>query len=307
MTKIAILGANGLVGSAITEEIKNDRALLLTPTHDELELRDKQQTMNWFKWFKPNYVYFCAGKVGGIQANMEYPASFGIENIEMISNTLQAAQIHDVKKLLFLGSSCIYPTKCPQPIKEEYFLTGPFEPTNELYALAKSFGIKLCSAFRKQYGCNFISCQPCNLYGPKDNFNPKSSHFIAAFIKRFHDAAQNKVKEVVCWGDGFARREIMFSGDLAKACVFLMDNYNEDSHINVGYGSDFMIKEIARKIADISGYQGKILWDTSKPMGMLQKLLDVTKINSLGWIASTNIDDGLKIACKWYKENEVEK
>lgn len=304
-SKIAVLGASGLVGRAIVNQLAAaEYKNILSPNRGSANLRDKAHTKNWFQWWKPEYVFFAAGKVGGIQANIESPASFGIENMEMINNVFQAAAETNVKKMLFLGSSCIYPAECPQPMKEEYLFSGKFEPTNEMYAISKAYGLRLCSAFRKQYGSNFISCQPCNIYGPGDNFNPVSSHVIAALIRKFYEAKQENKKEVVCWGDGMSRREIMYSEDLGSACMFLMENYNGSEFINVGPGKDMTIKELSEKIATIAGYTGEIVWDTSKPNGMRKKLLDTSKIEALGWKTSFAPEDGLKLAYNWYKENK---
>lgn len=301
---IAVLGARGLVGSAIVRSLMyHGYKNILKPSHKEMDLRDKTTTREWFNYYHPDYVFFAAAKVGGIQANINMPASFGIENMEMINNVFQASEEFKVQKLLFLGSSCIYPAQCKQPMKEEYLFDGKFEPTNEMYAISKAYGIKLCSAFRKQYGSNFISCQPCNIYGPGDNFDPTSSHVIAALIRKFYEAKRNNIPEVICWGDGLSRREIMYSEDLGMACVFLMNNYNDSEFINVGTGVDMTIRELSETIAKISGYTGSIIQDTTKPNGMRQKLLDVSKITTLGWKPTISTEEGLRLAYKWFANN----
>lgn len=303
-SSVAIFGARGLVGSAILKELINrGYNNILTPTSSLVDLTDKTCTKNWFKLVKPEYVFFAAAKVGGIQANIDSPVDFGIKNIEMINNVFMSAQESNVKKLLYLGSSCIYPANCQQPMKEEYLFKGPFEPTNEMYAISKAYGLRLCSAFCKQYGVNYISCQPCNIYGPNDNYDPKNSHVVAALIRKFHDAFINNKKEVVCWGDGQSRREILYSEDLGEACVFLMENYNSSRFLNVGMGIDISIKELSEKIAKLIGYTGEITWDTSKPNGMRQKLLDTTNINNFGWQYKTSIDNGLKLSYNWFVKN----
>jgi GDP-L-fucose synthase len=303
-SKILVLGGRGLVGSAIIRSLEDDGfSNISRPRSFELDLLNKQKTLLWFEVNRPEYVFLAAAKVGGIQANINTPVDFGIQNIEIINNVLSSAQITNVKKLLLLGSSCIYPAACEQPMKEEYLFSGPFEPTNEMYAISKSYGLRLCSAFRKQYGCNFIACQPCNIYGPGDNFNPQNSHVIAALIRKFYEAKRDNKKEVICWGDGMSRREIMYSQDLGDACKFLMNNYNEEQFLNVGTGVDMSIKELSEKIANIAGYNGNIIWDTSKPNGMRKKLLDITKIKNIGWEPKITSDVGLQLAYNWFKDN----
>lgn len=303
--KIAVFGSGGMVGSSICRNIRfqNHRHTILKPRSKELDLTDKNSVNNWFSWNKPDYVFLAAAKVGGIQANINNPVEFGIENIEIINNVLSASHKNKVSKLLFLGSSCIYPKDCPQPMKEEYLFSGKFEPTNEMYAISKAYGLRLCSAFRKEYGCNFISCQPCNIFGPGDNFSPLNSHVVAALIRKFHEAKIKNVKEVVCWGDGSARREIIYSEEIGNACVFLMDNYNDDQFLNVGMGTDLTIKELTEKISNIIGYSGTIIWDTEKPSGMKQKLLDCSKINNLGWKPQYNTDETLQWTYNWFVQN----
>lgn len=305
--KIAVFGANGMVGSAICHSLRaRGYNNLLTPKSSEWNLCDNAKTTYWFRINQPKYVFLAAAKVGGIKFNIEHPVEFGNDNMKIIINVLEASHVYNVEKLLFLGSSCIYPKNCSQPMKEEDLLTGLFEPTNEMYAFSKAYGIKLCSAYRKQYNKNFISCQPCNLYGPRDNYDPKNSHVVAALIRKFHDAKIKNLPEVICWGDGSARREILYSYDAAEACVFLMENYNEDQFLNVGYGQDLTIKELTEKISNIVGYSGKILWDITQPSGMKQKLLNVEKIYNLGWKPKYDIDSGLKMSYSWFLNNITE-
>lgn len=305
-SKILILGANGLVGSAIVDNLKKYGYFnLLTPRSFTCNLRNKNDVFDYFCEETPEYVIFSAAKVGGIQSNISNPVDFGIENTEMINNVFQAAYANKIKKMLFLGSSCIYPKNSPQPIKEEYLLSGQYEKTNEMYALAKTYGIKLCEAYKRQFGCNFISGQPCNIYGPKDNFDPINGHVVASLIFKIYNAVKHNNPEIECWGDGSSRREILFSDDLGDACIFLMNNYDDcESHINIGYGYDISIKELVEKICKIFNYTGKIIWNTDKPSGMKQKLLDVSKINNLGWKYKTDIDDGLNKTINWFLKNK---
>lgn len=305
-TSIAVFGARGLVGSAIVRELlKHDMEALYAPPSVLVNLMDVRSIAEFFEVTPIDYVYFSAAKVGGIKANMDNPVGFGHDNMQMILNTLESAKLFGVKKLLFMGSSCIMPAKCEQPMKEEYFMTGPFEPTNEMYAFAKAFGVRLCQAYNKQYGTNFISCQPCNIYGQGDSFDPQHSHVVSALIQKFHNAKMNGDKEVTCWGTGEARREVLYVDDLADASVFLMDNYEEkDSFINVGTGEDHSIKELAYTIRDIVEYKGDIKWDTSKPNGMMRKLLDVSKIHKLGWHHTTSLTEGLQKTYTWWLGNK---
>jgi len=250
----------------------------------------------------PKYIFHSAAKVGGIIGNLTYPADFGMQNSLINNNIIKIA--HTIKaKLLFIGSSCIYPKHCPQPIKEEYLLSSELEPTNEMYALSKIFGIKLCDAYRKQYGCDFISCMPCNLYGENDTFDDKNGHVIPALMQRFDKAKDNNDKEVVCWGSGSPRREFLNADDCADACIFLMKNYSDYGHVNIGTGTDMTIKSLCEKIKDVVGFKGNLVWDTSKPDGTPKKVMDVSKITAMEWKPKINFYDGLKGAYKWYLQN----
>jgi len=303
-SKIFVAGHRGLVGSAIVRVLqKQDYTNLITRTRQELELLDNLAVKTFFAQEKPEYVFLAAAKVGGIMANNTYPADFIYQNLVVQNNVIHNAYLVGVKKLLFLGSSCIYPRNCPQPIKEEYFMTGPLEPTNEAYAMAKIAGIVMCQSYNKQYGTNFISLMPTNLYGPNDNFDLDSSHVLPALIRKFHKAKIGNKKEVVLWGTGAPKREFLQVDDLADACVFLMKNYDSPEIVNVGIGEDMAIKNLAEMIKKIVGYDGKIIWDTSKPDGMPQKLLDVSKISALGWHDQIKLEDGIKETYEWFKKN----
>ena len=302
--KIYVAGHGGLVGSAIVRELqKQGYANFVQRGSADMDLREQVAVRNFFAAEKPDYVFLAAAKVGGIHANDTYPAEFIADNLMMESNIIDAAYRNNVKKLLFLGSSCIYPKLCPQPIKEEYLLSGPLEPTNEWYALAKIAGIKLCQAYRKQYGFNAISAMPTNLYGPGDNFHPENSHVLPALIRRFHEAKEAGTPKVTIWGTGTPRREFLYVDDLAEALVFLMNNYEGAEHVNVGCGEDLTIMDLARLVAEVVGFAGEIATDPSKPDGTPQKLLDVTRINSLGWKAATPLKEGVAAAYAWYKQN----
>lgn len=301
--KIYIAGHRGMVGSAILRRLqKEGYENFVLRTSSELDLRQQQAVNEFFDKEKPDYVFLSAAKVGGIVANNTYRAEFLYDNLMIESNIIHASYVNNVKKLLFLGSSCIYPKLAPQPLKEEYLLTGELEPTNEPYAIAKIAGIKLCDAYRSQYGCNFISVMPTNLYGTNDNYDLKTSHVLPALIRKFHEAKKNNAPEVVLWGSGTPLREFLHSNDLADACYFLMLTYNEPGFVNVGVGEDISIASLARKIADIVGYTGKIVNDTSKPDGTPRKLMDVSKLHSLGWKASIHLDAGLKMVYKEFQE-----
>jgi len=302
--KIFIAGGHGMVGSAITRKLLTaGYENLLTPSSVELDLRNQQAVNNFFQQHKPEYVFLAAGKVGGIYANNSYPADFIYDNLMIATNTVHAAYKYNVKKLLFLGSSCIYPKNCPQPIKEEYLLSGYLEPTNEAYAIAKIAGIKLCQYYRKQYGCNFIAAMPTNLYGPKDNYDLNNSHVLPALIRKFHEAKVFGASEVVVWGTGAPRREFLYVDDLAAACVFLMRNYSDTPIINVGCGMDLPIKTLAELVGKVVGYSGKIIFDATKPDGTMRKLLDVAKINDIGWQACTDLNNGIKLTYDSYLNN----
>lgn len=301
---ILVLGSRGMVGSGIVSELrKNGYDNIYTPGRLELDLMSIDSMNEYFSKNIIDYVFFAAARVGGIKANMDFPATFGHENMQMILNVFEVCTYYKVIKMLFLGSSCIYPRDCPQPMKEEHLLSGKFEPTNEMYAFSKAFGIRLCEAYNKQYKTNFISCQPPNIFGPGDNYNPERSHVVAGLIRRFHEAKVNNLKSVTCWGTGSARRELMHVSDLAKACVFLMNNYNSNDFINVGTNKDCSIKELSEIIASVVGYTGEILWDNTKPDGMPKKLMDSSKINNLGWKSSVGIKEGLINAYDWWLTN----
>jgi GDP-L-fucose synthase len=292
--KIYIAGHRGLVGSAIVRALeKKGFKNLLYRTSKELDLRDQAAVDGFFAQEKPNYVFLAAGKVGGIVANNTYRADFLYDNLLIVANIVHAAYQNNVTKLLFLGSSCIYPKLAPQPIKEEYLLTGALEYTNEPYAIAKIAGIKLCESFRDQYGANYISVMPTNLYGINDNYHPENSHVLPALIRRFHEAKVSGHKEVVIWGSGSPRREFLYADDLAEACLFLMDTYNEKEIINIGCGEDISIKELAEIVKEVTGFDGDLKFDISKPDGTPRKLLDVSKIHKLGWQHKTTLKDGL--------------
>jgi len=292
--KIYIAGHRGMVGSAIHRRLKKEGfENFVFRTSDELDLRDQQAVADFFAKEKPAYVFLAAAKVGGIFANNTYRAEFLYDNLMIQSNVIGNSYRQGVKKLLFLGSSCIYPKLAPQPLKEEYLLTGLLEYTNEPYAIAKIAGIKMCDAYRSQYGCNFISVMPTNLYGPNDNYDLKNSHVLPALLRKFHEAKISDQPEVVVWGSGNPRREFLHADDMADACVYLMKNYNEEGLINIGFGEDLTIKELAEMIKEITGYKGKIVFDTSKPDGTPRKLMDVTKLSSFGWKATMPLKEGI--------------
>lgn len=298
---IYIAGHRGLVGSSLVQTLQSaGYTNLITRTKEELDLRNQAAVESFFSKERPEYVFFSAAKVGGIHANSAYPATFISDNLQMQTNVIQSAYTYGVKKFLFLGSSCIYPRDCPQPIKEEYFLTGPLEPTNEWYAIAKIAGIKLCQAYRKQYGFDAISIMPTNLYGPQDNFHLTESHVLPALLRRFHEAMVNNVSYVTIWGTGTPRREFLYVEDVASACLFLMEKYSELEPINVGYGEDCTIYSLSETIADVVGFKGKIITDPSKPDGTPRKWLDISKIKSLGWKPTTSLYEGIKKTYNWY-------
>jgi len=295
--KIYIAGHSGMVGSAIVRALnKKGFTNLVFCNSKDLDLRNQDAVEKYFNAEKPKYVFLAAAKVGGIVANNKYRADFLYDNLMIVSNIVHAAFTNKVNKLLFLGSSCIYPKLAPQPIKEEYLLTGPLEYTNEPYAIAKIAGIKLCETYRDQYNANFISVMPTNLFGLNDNYHPENSHVLPALIRRFHEAKISGLKEVVIWGSGKPRREFLFADDLAEACLFLMETYNEKEIINIGCGEDLSIRELAEMVKSITGYKGNLVFDTTKPDGTPRKLLDVSKINALGWHNKTPLKEGMKIA-----------
>ncbi len=295
--KIYIAGHRGMVGSAIHRKLSGMgfRNFALR-TSAELDLRDQQAVAGFFATEKPDYVFLAAAKVGGIWANNTYRADFLYENLAIQNNVIHESYVHGVKKLLFLGSSCIYPKFAPQPIREEYLLTGLLEPTNEPYAIAKIAGIKLCQAYHDQYGCNFISVMPTNLYGYQDNYHPENAHVLPALIRRFHEAKRSHQPSVTIWGTGTPKREFLFSDDLADACVFLMERYDSPELINIGTGADISIRELAHMIQDIVGYSGDLLFDTSKPDGTPRKLMDVSKLHELGWHHTVDLKAGIELA-----------
>ncbi|WP_103134253.1 GDP-L-fucose synthase [Mesotoga sp. B105.6.4] len=300
-SKIYVAGHNGLVGSAIMRKLESEGFRnIVTRTFEELDLTDQKATWEFFEKERPEYVFLAAAKVGGIQANSVYPADFIYINLMIECNVIKASHEFGVKKLLFLGSSCIYPKMAPQPIKEEYLLSGYLEETNEPYALAKISGMKMCQYFNKQYGTNFISVMPTNLYGPNDNFDLNTSHVLPALIRKFHEAKVNNAPYVEIWGTGTPRREFLFVDDLADACLFLMKNYSGNDFFNVGTGEDVTIRELAELIGEVVGYKGELKFDTSKPDGTPRKLLDVTRIHEAGWRHRTELKEGLTKTYDWY-------
>lgn len=300
--KIYIAGHNGMAGSAIHRNLlAKGYSNFLLRSSGEVDLRNQQAVNDLFEQNKPDYVFLAAAKVGGIQANNTYRADFIYDNLVMEANIIKAAKDHEVKKLLFLGSSCIYPKNAAQPLKEEYLLTGVLEPTNEPYAIAKIAGIKLCDAFRSQYGCNFISAMPTNLYGPNDNYDLNNSHVLPALLRKFHEAKETNTPFVTVWGSGTPLREFLHVDDMAEACIFLMENYNEEGCINIGCGTDISIKDLALLIKDITGYEGEIVFDSSKPDGTMRKLMDVSKMEKLGWKYKIELRDGIKQVYREFK------
>lgn len=307
-SKIYVAGHRGLVGSAIVRKLEAEGYTnIITRTRAELDLLNQQAVADFFATEKPEYVFLAAAKVGGIMANKTYPADFIYQNLEVQNNVINNCHLHNVTKLLFLGSSCIYPKLAKQPIKEEYLLTGPLEPTNDAYAIAKIAGIMMCQSYNKQHGTNYISLMPTNLYGENDNFDLETSHVLPALISRFHTAKENNAPSVTLWGSGSPMREFLHVDDLADASLFLMNNYNDSEIVNVGTGEDVTIKELAETIRDIVGYEGVIEWDTEKPDGTPRKLLDVSRLHSLGWKHSINLSDGIQKTYDWYKTQLSEK
>lgn len=304
-SKIYVAGHRGLVGSAIVRNLEErGYTNIICRTHKELDLTRQADVEKFFEEEKPEYVFLAAAKVGGIHANNTRPAEFIYDNLMIESNIIHSAYKSEVKKLLFLGSSCIYPKFANQPIKEEYLLTGELEPTNEAYAIAKITGIELCKFYRRQYGCDFISAMPTNLYGINDNFDLETSHVLPALIRKFHEAKINNQEEVVMWGTGKPLREFMYVDDLADALVHLMLNYSDEIHVNMGTGKDLSIGELAQIVKEVVGYEGKIVNDLSKPDGTPRKLLDVSRLEATGWKYKTELRDGIEKVYKWYLENK---
>lgn len=305
-SKIYVAGHRGLVGSAIVRTLKNaGYSNLLTHTHKELDLLDQKAVADFFATEKPEYVFLAAAKVGGIMANKTFPADFIYQNLQIQNNIIENSHQSGVKKLLFLGSSCIYPKLAPQPIKEECLLTGPLESTNDAYAIAKIAGIMMCKSYHRQYGSNFISVMPTNLYGENDNFDLESSHVLPALIRRFHEAKINNATAVTAWGTGSPKREFLYVNDMAEACLYLMENYNDPEIVNIGTGIDVTIKELTETISKIIGYEGEIKWDTTKPDGTPRKLLDVSKLHSLGFKHKVDLVEGITRTYNWYLENST--
>jgi len=295
--KIYIAGHRGMVGSAIYRKLQAEGYNnFVTRTSEQLDLRDQQQVKDFFEQEKPEYVFLAAAKVGGIIANNTYRAEFLYDNLQIQNNIIHSAYLNNAKKLMFLGSSCIYPKMAPQPLKEDYLLTGLLESTNEPYAIAKIAGIKMCDAYRDQYGCNFISVMPTNLYGYNDNYHLQNSHVLPALIRRFHEAKLQLAPAVTIWGTGSPKREFLFADDLAEACYYLMQNYNEPGLVNIGTGEDISIKDLALLIKKIVGYEGEITFDISKPDGTPRKLMDVSKLHSKGWKHTIELKEGIKLA-----------
>jgi len=301
--KIYVAGHSGLVGSAIVRNLKEKGYInVVGKTHKELDLTKQDSVRKFFEEERPEYVFLAAAHVGGINANNTCPADFIYLNLEIQNNVIKAAHDFKVKKLLFLGSSCIYPKMCPQPIKEEYLLSGYLEQTNEAYAIAKIAGLKMCQFFKRQYGDNFISCMPTNLYGPNDNFDLNSSHVMPALIRKFHEAKVNNEPFVEVWGTGKPLREFLYVEDMADGCVFLMEKYDGEEHVNIGTGKELTIRELALTIKEVVGFEGKLRFNTEKPDGTPRKLLDVSKLDGLGWKYKMELKEGVKEAYKWFIE-----
>lgn len=301
--RVWVTGHNGMVGSAIVRRLENENCEIIKATRRELDLRDGESVSKWIKNNKPEVIFMAAAKVGGIHANSTYPAEFLYDNLMIEANIIHNAWKNSVEKLLFLAASCIYPRNAKQPITEDALLTGGLEPTNEWYAIAKISGIKLCQSYRQQYGVDFISTTPTNLFGPNDDFHPDNAHVPAALLSRFHNAKINDEKQSFVWGSGNPKREFLYVDDLADATVYLIKNYSEGSHINIGTGLDISIKDFAYKIKDCVGYQGELVFDITKPDGMSRKRLDVDKLTNLGWSAKVNLEDALAQYYEWFKAN----
>ena len=302
--KIYVAGHRGLVGSAIVRNLEaKGYKNIIYRTHKELDLKNQEAVRRFFEEEKPEYVFLAAAKVGGIHANNTYPADFIYDNLMIQNNVIKAAHDFEVKKLLFLGSTCIYPKMAPQPIKEEYLLTGSLEETNEAYAVAKIAGLEMCKFFKRQYGDNFISCMPTNLYGPNDNFDLKNSHVLPALIRKFHEAKVNNSEAVEVWGTGTPLREFLYVDDMADACVFLMENYDGEQHVNIGTGEEVSIRELAETVKEVVGFDGELVFNTEMPDGTPRKLTTVDKLHGLGWKHKVSLDKGIRLAYNWFLEN----
>lgn len=305
--RVYVAGHRGLVGSAIMRRLSElGFSDLITRTHAELDLTDRAAVEEFFEAEKPDYVFLAAAKVGGILANNTYPADFIRDNLAIQLNVIDAAYRHAAKKLLFLGSSCIYPKHAPQPMPEDCLLTGPLEPTNDAYAIAKIAGLKMCESYHRQYGFDCVSLMPTNLYGPGDNFDLQNSHVLPAMIRKFHDAKESGTGQVTLWGSGTPRREFLHADDLADAAVFLMENHDDPSLVNVGVGEDVTIRELAEMVREVVGYDGEIVWDSSKPDGTPRKLMDVSKMTGLGWKAKIGLKEGLAATYQWFLDHHAE-
>ena len=302
--KIYVAGHRGLVGSAIVRNLEaKGYKNIICRTHKELDLTNQEAVRTFFEEEKPEYVFLAAAKVGGIHANNTYPADFIYDNLMIQNNVIKAAHDFEVKKLLFLGSTCIYPKMAPQPIKEEYLLTGALEETNEAYAVAKIAGLEMCKFFKRQYGDNFISCMPTNLYGPNDNFDLKNSHVLPALIRKFHEAKVNNSEVVEVWGTGTPLREFLYVDDMADACVFLMENYDGEQHVNIGTGEEVSIRELAETVKEVVRFEGKLVFNTDMPDGTPRKLTNIDKLHGLGWKHKVSLSEGIKLAYNWFLEN----
>ncbi|MCR5310069.1 MAG: GDP-L-fucose synthase [Lachnospiraceae bacterium] len=302
--KIFVAGHRGLVGSAIVRNLESKGYKnIITRTHSELDLKEQQAVRDFFAKEKPDVVVLAAAKVGGINANNKYPAEFAYENMQIQCNVIHCAHLNGVKKLLFLGSTCIYPRLAPQPIPEGALLTGPLEETNEAYAIAKISGLKMCQFYKREYGDDFISCMPTNLYGPWDNYDLLGSHVMPAMIRKFHEAKVSGSETVELWGTGSALREFLYVDDMADACVFLLENYSGEQHVNIGTGVEVTIRELAETVKDIVGFKGRIVWNPDMPDGTPRKLTDVTRLHALGWHHKVELKEGVKLAYEWFKDN----
>ena len=302
--KIYVAGHRGLVGSAIVRNLESKGYTnIVKRTHKELDLTNQAAVYDFFEKEKPDVVVLAAAKVGGINANNTTPAEFAYENMQIQCNVINAAHVNKVKKLLFLGSTCIYPKMAPQPIPEDALLTGPLEVTNEAYAIAKISGLEMCKFYKRQYGDDFISCMPTNLYGPHDNYDLAGSHVMPAMIRKFHDAKINGAKSVELWGTGSPLREFLYVDDMADACVFLLENYSGEQHVNIGTGKEVTIKELAETVKKTVGYEGEIVWNSAMPDGTPRKLTDVTKLHNLGWTHKVELEEGVKLAYEWFRDN----